>query len=346
MSDQGGDQSGGQIFWVEVLVKAHDKAHEVALRQRFHGTATIGRGYGNDIVLDDPFVAAAHLRIAEDDTGHLWVEDLGTVNGSIANIGSGAQESISRLLIADEANLTIGHTRLRIRTAAYVVPPETPVPIIAASLPARNEIAVASAWLAALIVVGAFMTWLAETGERKFATYLVPMLVLPLIDLVWAGGWALVTRIVTSRGQFFRHTIIVLAAEVAFYFADKLARFAEYSFAWTGVGRYETPLLWIMFAMVCFFHLRLVAPRRPRLIGAIVAALAVLAITTQGVLKAETEKQFAMVKGTSVLMPPFLRLRPPQTTEAFFSETAKLQSDLEIERKKEPAAAGFGGDFD
>ncbi len=336
----------GHVFWVEVLgaskEKAHDKApdraHEVVLRQRFQGSATIGRGYSNDVVLDDPLVAADHLRISEDEGGHLWVEDLGTVNGSIANIGSGGQEAITRLLIAEEANLTVGHTRLRIRTAAYRVPAETPASATKAEPSTHNELATVLVWLAALISIGVLITWLAETGERKFSVYVMPVLMLPLIDLVWAGSWAMVTRIVTSRWQFYRHAVIVLSAEIAFYLADKLARFSEYSFAWPDASRYETPLLWIMFAAVCFFHLRLVVPRRPRLIGAIVTALAMLAIVTQGMLKAESEKQYAMVKGVSTLMPPYLRLRAPRTADAFFSEAARLQPDLEIERKKEPSS--------
>ena len=115
----------GLPFWVEVLGRRTHDAREVLHRHKFEGRATIGRGYGNDVILDDPYVAPEHLRVSEDDNGHLWVEDLGSANGSIASIGSSPattrQEAVTRLLIADEANLTIGHTQIRIRDRKSVV---------------------------------------------------------------------------------------------------------------------------------------------------------------------------------------------------------------------------------
>ncbi len=69
---------GEAAIWIEVLSRHGD----VGSRQRFTSTPiTIGRAYDNDVVLDDPHVAAHHLRIVRSDAGVLTAEDLGSRNG-------------------------------------------------------------------------------------------------------------------------------------------------------------------------------------------------------------------------------------------------------------------------
>jgi len=66
------------MIWVEIL----SRHQEVAARFRIAGTeARIGRGYTNDVIVDDPYVAPEHLRLFRDEAGGLVVEDLGTANG-------------------------------------------------------------------------------------------------------------------------------------------------------------------------------------------------------------------------------------------------------------------------
>ena len=48
----------GEVIWVEVLSRHHD----VVARHRCVGPEVhIGRGYDNDVVIDDPYVAARHV---------------------------------------------------------------------------------------------------------------------------------------------------------------------------------------------------------------------------------------------------------------------------------------------
>jgi pSer/pThr/pTyr-binding forkhead associated (FHA) protein len=55
-----------QVIWVEVLGRHRD----VAARYRCAGPMVhVGRAYDNDVVLDDPYVAPRHLRIARDESG-------------------------------------------------------------------------------------------------------------------------------------------------------------------------------------------------------------------------------------------------------------------------------------
>src|SRR6202035_999762 len=48
------------MIWIEILSRHRD----IAARFRIPGPeARIGRGYDNDVILDDPYVAAQHLRV-------------------------------------------------------------------------------------------------------------------------------------------------------------------------------------------------------------------------------------------------------------------------------------------
>jgi len=45
---------------------------------------TIGRGYDNDVLIDDPYVASRHLRIVRDASGALMAIDPGSASGLFA----------------------------------------------------------------------------------------------------------------------------------------------------------------------------------------------------------------------------------------------------------------------
>jgi pSer/pThr/pTyr-binding forkhead associated (FHA) protein len=60
------------MIWIEIM----SRQREVAARFRIAASeARIGRGYDNDVVVDDPYVAAQHLRVFRRDDGHLVAED-------------------------------------------------------------------------------------------------------------------------------------------------------------------------------------------------------------------------------------------------------------------------------
>jgi len=108
----------GEVIWVEVL----SRHREVAARHRCAGPEVqIGRGYGNDVVLDDPYVAARHLKVMRDETGTLVAIDLGSRNGLFADAG---RTRVERVVLDGDRPIRIGRTDLRIRGPEHGVPPE------------------------------------------------------------------------------------------------------------------------------------------------------------------------------------------------------------------------------
>src|SRR5262249_52392871 len=110
------------MIWVEILSRHRD----IAARFRFSGPeVNIGRGYDNDVIVDDPYVAARHLRGFRDGEGRLVAEDLGSSNGTFVD---GSKTRLPRILLDGKQPIRIGHTFLRVREPSHAVEPERMAP--------------------------------------------------------------------------------------------------------------------------------------------------------------------------------------------------------------------------
>src|ERR1044072_3577600 len=97
------------MIWIEILSRHRDIA---ARFQIAAAEVRIGRGYDNDVIIDDPYVAAQHLRVFRDEAGQLVAEDLGTTNGTFLD---GSRTRLARIAVHGAQPIRIGQTYLRVR---------------------------------------------------------------------------------------------------------------------------------------------------------------------------------------------------------------------------------------
>lgn len=310
-----------EVIWIEIL----SRQLAVIARHRCIGNdIRIGRGYANDIVLDDPLVAADHLRITRDASGALHAEDLGSANGLF--IGNG-KERLRRVAIDGEHPLRIGHTFLRIREPGYHVAPETTPRHWGASVPAIAALALAA------IVLPVLMQWLNETDEPRFSTYLQPLLGVPALALIWAALWSLLCRIFSSHARFARNLLIALSGLVAYSVLSIAIHFVAFTVSWRPLATYQYAGVWIFLAVLCLFHLREISPARLSTKAGALAALAALAIAAETVIQSDTNANvFTQRSYNFLLMPPALRLVPAKSDSAFFTGIEKLKQKLDQDR--------------
>ena len=103
-------------YFIELLARNGD----VVARQRFDTLpVTIGRGYDNDFVLDDAHTAPRHAVLELDVDGGLVLRDAGSQNGIVLH--GRRQPSVP---LDGTTIVRLGHTRLRVRDAAFPVAPE------------------------------------------------------------------------------------------------------------------------------------------------------------------------------------------------------------------------------
>ena len=315
-------------IWVEVLSRLHHDA-VVARYRCATDPVRIGRAYDNDVVVDDPHVAAHHLRIVRMDDGELVAEDLGSRNGLFLDRD---REPRERIPIDGERPLRIGHTLLRVRTATHAVPAEQMLVHVAPYWPT------ALACIVGVFGIAVLDLWLSETGEPKAIRYLTPLLILTIAVGVWTAGWSVLTRVFTGHARFGHHFLIVAAGLLAFSVYDQVAEAGAFAFSWTGLGTTAYIAAWLVFGAICYAHLLVLGRTKRPLKFAIVAVLAAAGIAMQTLKQSEYRSNYGQPIALHRLEPPALRMVSPQRESAFFTDSAALREALDKARTEEPVS--------
>ena len=319
------------MIWVEIL----SRHREVTARFRIAASeARIGRGYDNDVIVDDPYVAANHLRIFRDEAGQWIAEDTGSANGTFID---GVRTRQSRFAIDGKQLIRIGQTLVRIREANYAVEPERLAPSDRPALP----VALAAGLAATVLGLSALTIWLGQTSEPRASSYLTALLGIIGALLVWTGLWALLSRIFSGRSRFLRNLLIALAGILALTVYNEFARYCAFAINWPSGIIYQYAAAWTVLAAICFLHLREIGPARLWLKGAIVTTVLATAIAAQTLQQSEAFSDFGRQNTTRLLMPPALRVVPVKQEDNFFRDIAGLKARLDADRGK--AAAGKAG---
>ena len=310
------------MIWIEIL----SRHREVAARFRIAGEeAHIGRGYDNDVIVDDPYVAARHVRVFRDEAGRLVAEDAGSANGIFLDRGNGR---LLRIFIDAEHPIRIGHTYVRIRDTSHAVPAER----LAGARTQTWPIALAAGLGVLALGIEALFIWLAQTAEPRASTYLTPLLVVGAVVLAWVSVWAVLSRIFSGRARFVQNLLIGLSGILVISLYREFAQLSAFALAWPAATNYEYAVQWSILAAVCFFHLRETGRSRLVLKGAFVVTLFALAITAQTVLRSEALSDSGRPSTFSRLMPPVLRLAPVRDESAFFAEIDGLKTMIDKDR--------------
>lgn len=293
-----------------------------------HWPVTVGRALTADLVLDDGHVAAEHLRIDRTPEGEVMVQVLDTVNGVALNRtlhGQGTQFSWP----AGEA-LTLGRLKLGLRLAEAPVAVEERLP----HFPWRT-----TGWtllaLAAMLALVVGQSWLTLTEPSQLARQLPGLMAMVAMGItVWAGLWALATKLFTGHLQFWRHVRIACTSSVAIQLVATLAGLLAFMFSLESLARFETPLLLLGAAAAIYVHLSVIVPQRRRGLAGLVAGVAVLGIVAMLGTNWLQNKRLSNKLYMSTLYPPSLRMAPAVPLAQFLGEAGTIRQRLD-ERLKD-----------
>ncbi len=322
--------SGKGVVLVDIL-DSHGRVH---LRERLalpgdKRTFTIGRAVDADVTLDDAHTAALHATIEITPTGQLLVSDLDSVNGVVV---AGKRLRGARNVEVANGLLQIGRTRLRLRTAYEVLPPEQPDQLRPASV--LHD----PAWLAGIGAVAglaqlAYTTWLSVPRD------LVAVLVTTLISAVagagvWVAFWALLSRMLCGEWRWLRHAAIFLGVAAVFYAINGVLDLGWFMFS---LPQWSLRAAWVgAIALGCALYLHLIhasniAPRRAAIVACIVPALSGGA--GQWVQERQQMRDVNHI-GTSLrIYPPALHLRAAGSIDDYFQRAATLREAADKKRK-------------
>lgn len=287
----------------------------------------IGRAYDNDIILDDQHTAAHHALIELNQLDELVITDLESQNG----ISLGKQRS-EYFVVNGDATYRLGHTRLRIRTADYVVAAE-----VSDSTNYHWE-----GWLPAvlggslLVFVALLDTWLRDLQQGTVSKYLLELVGTFGFALGWAGVWALFSKLFNGHARFGRHLFIVCAGLAMVEFWGFSSGAIAYAFSWEWLARFTNQPIILMFAVVLYFHLLTAGTKHPTRLRTYLAALALVAMGINMAKEYQTSNYLSDELYLSKLYPPALRLTDDVSVETFTANIESLKVKVDGERKQKP----------
>jgi hypothetical protein len=305
------------MIWVEILSRQRD----VLTRHRIAGDVlSIGRGYGNDVVLDDPHVAADHLRIRRDEDGALVAEDLGSINGLYLD---GGPKRLDRVRLDGDAPIRIGQTLLRVRDDSHALPAERP---LVTRRPRWPLLALLAVVILGIELIGA---WRGDFREFKLATYIQPLLTVSGIVGVWVTVWTLLSRIIARAARLETHLLIGLVAMLSVSVANEIADFGAFALSWPGLVEARFAIGFIVMGVAAFSHMRAIGPARLRLKLAGAAAVPALMVGYHAVIDADQQRSFDPPAYVHLLFPPAFRLSPLKTEDRFLTDLGEMKGRID-----------------
>ena len=290
----------------------------------------VGRAYDtNQVILDDEFVSPYHLTIEKGEPGPIRVVDLNSENGLYLVPGN---HRVAQIEIDQEGLVRIGHTVLRVRTAAFVPPPtKQDTESLLDFLKSFNH-----GWKATgiLVLTGLWMGlevyWGNVIGVGWEELVVFPMWALVLIG-VWAGSWALVNKISQHQYNFKAHGSIVCLALLVSSWFEVLDEY--YAFAWSG-GWSSEILSWggasIILGGLLIGHLRLCTAMDSRRLmlntgGVVLGVMGMVGFSSY----VGSSKFLSVMAYHGELKPPAFHLADSLTLDEFFGRSHKLKKKID-----------------
>lgn len=164
----------------------------------------LGRGFANEIVLDDPFVAAEQLRFVRGDAG--WqVEILDRTNAVLLN-GEAVTDDVCAIRSGD--HLTVGRTDLAVYAEDHAVEP--PRRLVFSSWLATHRIGpvLALGTLVLFCVLDAALEYGFQSTDLEWRKYAFSAFFSAVFVGGWAALWAIVGRALRHQPHYFVHLLV------------------------------------------------------------------------------------------------------------------------------------------
>lgn len=319
--------------YIEILGRSGRVRYRVPLDAR-ELPLHLGRGLGNDVILDDPYVCPVHAQLRVVD-GALRVEDLESVNGIRRGAGQPRQ---AVLLLASGESVRIGHTMLRYRTLDAPVAPTVRDHAVISPLQRYERPGLVAGLVLASFALQLGQTWYATVEETDGIKVLLDPLAGAAVLALWSGGWAFVSRLLLQRWNFWSHVGIACSALLGFFSATALLEYFCFAFnldVWQ--AELQQLLAVVGTGLLLYAHLRFTSAAAPRRLARLVAAfgvatLVLLTLVEQG----EKDEFHASPAYQPTLKAPGFRFVRAHRPDEFFARTAMLTRQLQEENSAAP----------
>lgn len=289
--------------------------------------ARVGRGYHNQVIVDDPYVSPQHLEITYSETEGHMVEDLGSMNGLSLN-GKKLERARTRIYSGDK--LQIGKTVVRVYEPQHSVPPAMPMMPETGFLHSLASPSLSlPLFVLALIVLAGWMHFNSaptKAAEIEATQVISVAMAGGLIGIVWSGLWGLVGRLARHRVNFMPHLGVFsayLIVLVGIYYVSSYVTYLLNGNLIASAFNYAATYVPLALFLATVLGLAVDMPRRRLRVVAIVVTLALFAGT--GALQWFENSRFSLRPEYNAELQPYLTvLAPTETVESLSARAGDL----------------------
>ncbi|MGZ5776751.1 FHA domain-containing protein [Ramlibacter sp.] len=311
-------------WFVEILARNGDVLQRQCVARL---PIRIGRGYGNDIIIDDDYAAPDHAVAELDEDGRLLLRDLGTRNG-IVHQGRRHQG----IALDGDTVVRIGHTSIRLRPASHPVAPE----LLDRTFHGWEGVLPGVAGALLVAAFSLFARWVSDTQYFEFVRYVEALAWGLGAALLWSGAWAFANRLFGRHARLGRHLFIIGCGMVALGGYALLAAAAGYAFSAEAFTHYASHVATVLVVGMIYFHLCTIKPPNRIRYRWICAGLAVLGSVLILVGNVQRTGRFSDELYMATLMPPALRVSPDRGVDQFMREVEGMKESLDRSRGRKP----------
>jgi hypothetical protein len=311
-------------WFVELLARNGD----VLQRQCVSGLPIrIGRGYDNDVILDDDYAAATHAVVEPDAGGRLLLRDLGSRNGIVV-----AGRRVHEAELSGDTVVRIGHTALRVRAADFPVARE----LVDRTFHGWEGVLPGSVGLALAGAVALLARWLGDTEYFEWARYAEALAGGLAAALLWGGVWAFANRLFGRHARLGRHLFVFGCGAAALAGYALLGSTLGYAFSAESFTHYASHVATLQLAGMIYFHLCTVRPQNRVRYRWVCAGLAILCSSLILAGNVQRTGRLSDELYMPVLMPPAVRLSPDHGVDEFMRDVEAMKGPLDRSRGRKP----------
>lgn len=314
------------IVVLEVLDKS-GKVHERMRLARF--PAVVGRGYDSDVILSDEFVSAHHAQIVLDESGHPMIEDLDTENGTYL---LPTMQPVHNLALGAETLLRLGQTLVRLRRPEFPVAPTRIDTLIHSRLTRffSSGLMLMALGLLLLGILG-LNAYQISAQQIKLSKLLLESLEVAILVPIWAGLWAILSRVFAHHTAYVSHAVIACLAVISFFVADTFTEYYAFGFSAQLSAEILFHILFgLIVALVLYGHLRFATLLSPKRIGVFSGLIAAGVVALSGFTTYVQELDFNdTLPYPPELKPAQFRMVPEKSLDTFVRAAEQLPQRLD-----------------
>ena len=323
-----------------VIIEVLDRAGAVSARHRCNELpVSLGRAYDNDVIVDDPFVAPAHVQIERRADGRLIARDLGTRNGMHLvpkrrfSLWHDAVTRCSEIVLTSGTLVRVGHSTFRVRPIDQAVAPER----LDTAAHTWEGLRPATLAVVMLTLLALFQAWSGDTTTQDSLAYETSVAMVLGALVVWGGFWALLNRLFAGRARMGRHLLIGATAAVTSIAVSLASGLVGYALSISSLTQFESYISLAVLSTAIYFHVATITPLSISFARQFAVVFALLTIGLFGLYQYSKEHRLGDSLYMSSLQWPATRLVAPVSTEAFVSGLGELTSRANLRRNENGA---------